>query len=222
MYQLDPRSVWRHLAAERARYEKTRHPKAGLAAAAVSARLLCQSKLRTFDTVYRLALAEGGVATADRRRTEPAPGPYTSAGSELRLTTSQAGLAVSCGCDVRTLQRHLNDLQALGLVKVRQQLGLNRFGSPSFQLVLHADFLDWFVLAPAAGQLPPRRDTRSGPPRHRHGPRAAARCHGANGRAAKNSVPRSSNNLVGRCRLSPPLWASSTTFCGHYKRPSIS
>ena len=149
MYQLDPRSVWRRLAAERARYEKTRQAKAAPAPGAGPARLLCQSKLRSFDTIYRLALAECGVATADRRRAGPQPGPYTSVAQELRLTTSQAGMAMSCGCDVRTLQRHLDDLQALGLIKVRQQLGLNRFGSPSFQLVLRAGFLDWSVLGPA-------------------------------------------------------------------------
>ena len=135
-------------------------PTPALAAPARPPVLLCQSKQNTLKDVYRLALGEAGIFTTDARsprtlsrdealkqagmRRKPKRAkPYESVAPQLRLRTAQAGLAATCGCTVRTLQRHLDDLQALGFVVVRQQLGLNNFKSPSFQLVLDASFLDW-------------------------------------------------------------------------------
>lgn len=125
------------------------------------AKLLCQSKLNTLKDVYLLALGEAGAFTTDarnprtisrdealkkaglRRKPQKPKRHYDNVAPQLRLRTSQASMAATCGCAVRTLQRHLDDFEEIGLVVVRQQLGVDRYGSPSFQMVLDAAFLDW-------------------------------------------------------------------------------
>lgn len=129
--------------------------------------LLCQSKLRSLDVVYRLALAEAGVSSKDPTprtaartahlrkhgiapKKKPArrkPKIFDSPVQELRLTTTQAGLAASCGCSVRSLQRHLDDFEAAALLKFRQKLPQGKVPTPSYQLVLDASFLDWQEVA---------------------------------------------------------------------------
>lgn len=129
--------------------------------------LLCQSKGATLDKVYLLALREAGVSSKmptisraalsahlckhgvpkKKKAARRTPKVFESYTKELRLTTTQAGLATTCNHVPRTLQRHLNDLEAVALVKFREKLPQGKHPTPSFRLVLDASFLDWQEVA---------------------------------------------------------------------------
>uniref|UniRef100_UPI0026DF9749 hypothetical protein n=1 Tax=Hymenobacter sp. BT730 TaxID=3063332 RepID=UPI0026DF9749 len=140
-YVLNVKSSWQGIAAHRKQHSKARASAArrlqqrggepGTPPPSIipptGAVLLCASKMRTLDTILRLAM--------NQALRESHAGPFPA--KEIRLTTTQAGLAITCDCSVRTLQRHLEDLHTLGYIKVRQQL------QRGFQLVLTAPFLDW-------------------------------------------------------------------------------
>lgn len=124
--------------------------------------LLCQSKVGTLNVIYRLALKQAGVITGNAlgprtpQRTaklrkhgvspklkRPKPKVYQHHSKVLVLTTSQPGLSASCDNDVRSLQRHLDDLEAVGVLLERRRLPRGKFPTDTYQLVLDGSFLDW-------------------------------------------------------------------------------